>query len=281
MHMLLDFMADSSPVIDAEFHLGGGFMGRGIPWITRPGSPLSHFSWKAKFFHESTHIGDEYLDDIRKAQAASPMPGFIHPNVSYLAWEVLLAVDGEVGPSTRCVDPSSFKERSSESPDGPAPRDTCSGIPNRPRLYWRGYAGYRRLLGSPYDLTPIDPATGLPMTSPFFDPPVTHAGNQNEGQVGGEGRLRLTALDDITFRPPDYIIAAAELKLRQQYDYEGSLGSPRWTSYNVLAGVEWGDWTDDQMVFRTFVNYYDGINPHGQFRSELLRYVGVTVQIDY
>jgi hypothetical protein len=30
-----------------------------------------------------------------------------------------------------------------------------------------------------------------------------------------------------------------------------------------------------------FSNFYDGINPHGQFRNELLRYWGGTLQIDY
>jgi hypothetical protein len=281
MHMLLDFAADSSPVIDSEFHLGGGFMGRGLPWLTRPGAFASHFSWKAKFFHESTHIGDEYLDDVRKAQkaaadmGAAPITGFVHPNVSYLAAELLLAVDGEVGPAARCVDVNRPNERGPRvDPYAPPPdARSCSGFPLRPAIYWRAYVGARRLFSGPYDLDSTP--------SPFGDIPITHEGSRNEGQAGAELRWRLTALDDVTFRAPDYLIFGADTRLRRQYDYDGTNASPRWASFNVLAGVEWGDWADSQMVFRAYASYYDGINPHGQFRNELLRYGGVTLQFDY
>ena len=68
---------------------------------------------------------------------------------------------------------------------------------------------------------------------------------------------------------------------RQQYDFTGALPSPRWLSVNTMAGFEWGDWADDQMTVRLLLSYYDGINPHGQFRTELIRYGGFTLQIDY
>jgi hypothetical protein len=254
MHMLLDFNGYSKPVIDAEFRVGGGLMGRGIPFKTPPGTPWSHLAWRLKFFHESTHIGDEYLDDIRRRQQAPqggdpPTAGFIHANVSYLALEFLLAIDGE-------FDARSVDQR----------------IHNK--WYWRIYGGYRRLLTGPYD-------TGVPF--PGLDPGavITNAGQRNEGQFGAELRYRWSAFGAQGTRRPDYLVLASDTYLRKQYDFEGHLAAPRWPSVNIMAGIEWGDWADDQMTFRLLLSYYNGINPHGQFRNELLDYWGLTAQIDY
>jgi hypothetical protein len=257
MHMLLDFNGWSAPVIDSEFRLGGGFMGRGIPFVTEPRTLLSHLSWKLKVFHESTHIGDEYLDDIRRRQI-SPQPGdpptagFVHANISYVALEALIAVDAEFDWPT-------------------VPNDQA---PARRRFYVRGYGGYRRLLDSPYN-------TGIPYDG--LDPGVviTQPGQRNEGQLGLEARFRWTRFFDQGARRPDYLVLASDAYWRQQYDFTGALPSPRWFSVNTVAGVEWGDWADDQMTVRLLVSYYDGINPHGQFRTELLRYAGLALHIDY
>ena len=134
MHMLLDFTGWSAPVIDSEFRSGRWLHGRGIPVFTEPRTLLSHFSWRLKFFHESTHIGDEYLDDIRRRQITPqpgdpPTAGFVHANISYVALEALLAVDAEF--------------------DWPTVRN--DDAPARRRFYVRGYGGYRRLLDSPYN----------------------------------------------------------------------------------------------------------------------------------
>lgn len=256
MHMLLDFSGWSAPVIDSEFRIGGGFMGRGLPVITSPRTPLSHLSWRVKFFHESTHIGDEYLDDIRRRQL-SPLPGdaptagFVHANISYLAIEGLLAYDTEF-----------------DLPTIPS----CT--PGRHRFYVRAYGGYRRLLDSPYN-------TGIPYEG--LDPMgvITNPGNRNEGQFGGELRFRWNPFFKGGARLADYFVLASDTSVRQQYDFMGTLSSPRWISVNTVAGLEWGDWADDQMTFRLLISYYDGLNPHGQFRTELLRYVGFTIQIDF
>jgi hypothetical protein len=256
MHMLLDFSGWSAPVIDSEFRIGGGFMGRGLPVFTNPRTTLSHFSWRVKFFHESTHIGDEYLDDIRRRQL-SPLPGdpptagFVHANISYLALEGLLAYDTEF-----------------DLPTVPS----CT--PGRHRFYFRAYGGYRRLLDSPYN-------TGIPYEG--LDPAgvITNPGNRNEGQLGAELRFRWTPFFQGGARLADYFVLASDMQLREQYDFMGTLASPRWISVNTVAGLEWGDWADDQMTFRLLVSYYDGLNPHGQFRTELLRYLGFTIQIDF
>jgi len=256
MHMLLDFSGWSAPVIDSEFRLGGGLMGRGFPFTTNPRTWGSHFSWRAKFFHESTHIGDEYLDDIRRRQLAplpgdAPTAGFVHANISYVALEGLLAWDTEFDLTT-----------------------IPSCTPGRHRFYFRIYGGYRRLLDSPYN-------TGTPYEG--LDPAgvITHPGSQNEAQFGGELRFRWNAFFQTGARFADYIVAASDTYVREQYDFMGTLSDRRWFSTNTVVGLEWGDWADDQMTFRFLVNYYRGINPHGQFRTELLEYGGVGIQIDF
>jgi hypothetical protein len=257
VHMLLDFSGWSAPVIDAEFRLGFGLMGRGIPVLTNPRTPLSHFAWRLKAFHESTHIGDEYLDDIRRRQLAPqpgdpPTTGFVHANISYLALEALIAADAEFDWPT-VANPSSNSRR---------------------RFYARVYGGYTRLLDSPYN-------TGVPYDG--LDPGVviTQPGQRNEGQFGFELRFRWTPFFQGGARRPDNIVLASDAHVRQQYDFMGALSSPRWFSVNTVAGVEWGDWADDQMTFRLLLSYYDGLNPHGQFRTELLRYLGLALHIDY
>jgi len=120
-HMLLDFSAASSAVIDTEFRFGGGVMGRGIPWFTSRFDRLSHLCWKVKYFHESTHLGDEY------ERAALANPQFRRVNVSFEALETFLAVD----------------------------RFSQSGL----FRYLRAYAGYRRLFHGPYDLEPASRVT--------------------------------------------------------------------------------------------------------------------------
>jgi hypothetical protein len=257
MHMLLDFYGWSAPVIDSEFRLGGGFMGRGIPVLTEPRTLLSHVSWRLKVFHESTHIGDEYLDDIRRRQLTPqpgdpPTAGFVHANISYLAVEALFALDAEF--------------------DWPTVRN--DDAPARRRFYVRGYGGYRRLLDSPYN-------TGVPYDG--LDPGVviTQPGRLNEGQFGFEARFRWNRFYETGARCPDYLVLTSDAYWRQQYDFTGALPSPRWLSVNTMAGIEWGDWADDRMTVRLLLSYYDGINPHGQFRTELIRYGGFTLQIDY
>jgi hypothetical protein len=248
MHMLLDFTGFSAPVIDAEFRFGGGVMGRGWFVTTEPGSIASHVSWRVKLFHESTHLGDEYLDDIRRRQLAPqggdpPTAGFIHANISYMALEAMLAVDGEE-------------------------------TPRHHGWYWRFYGGYRRLFLGPYEAG---------VSFPGLDPGATivKAGERNEGQFGAELRFRINPVAAQGSRWPDYLVFASDTYVRRQYDFAGTLANPRWLSLNAVAGIEWGDWADDQMTVRVLVNYYDGLNPHGQFRTEVIRYVGVTAAIDY
>ncbi len=233
MHMLLDFDADSMAVIDSDFRIGGGLMGRGLPFLSEVGVATSHLSWRVKLLHESAHVGDEYLGDALDAQFAGDpaFADFRRVNVSYESAEIFWALD-----------------------------DEWAQLPGT--VYGRVYAGYRRLLGSAWD---ADPRHG-----------VLLEGAQNEGQVGLEGRWGVRK-----WLPFDFLIAATEVFFRKQYAYGTPLESPRLASVNSLVGVEWGDLMRDQMTFRAYLSFYDGLNPRGQFRAELLRYFGLTIAMDY
>ena len=76
-HMLLDFKAQSAAVINTDFRIGGGFMGR-----------YKHLSAKIRKFHECTHLGDEFVID-----AQSRHPDFERYNVSSNPVEFFIAYD--------------------------------------------------------------------------------------------------------------------------------------------------------------------------------------------
>ena len=80
-HMLLDFHSRSNAVLNTDFRIGGGFRGRLVErndwWLSQ----------QAKFYHESTHLGDEYLAD------AIGKTGFEWHNVSPNAFEAYVAID--------------------------------------------------------------------------------------------------------------------------------------------------------------------------------------------
>ena len=86
MHMLLDFSAQSNAIINADFRGGAGFRGRGFPIPKDVGAVksilafqppkrknwtwvLDRFSWRLRGFHESTHLGDEFILDAAIADS--------------------------------------------------------------------------------------------------------------------------------------------------------------------------------------------------------------------
>jgi Protein of unknown function (DUF1207) len=89
--MLLDFDSQSSGVIDTDFRIGGSFDFR--PWW-----PVwEHLSLKVGFFHESTHLGDEYVLSAATIQGQSaPMANaalVYRANPSYEALPVTASID--------------------------------------------------------------------------------------------------------------------------------------------------------------------------------------------
>ena len=243
-HMLLDFNAPSRDVINTDYRFGAGLSGRGLPGGFGP--PWDRrLSWKLKYFHESTHLGDEYsIAAEKKLLSGDPaFAGFRRINVSYEAAELFLALD----------DLTPRKDPGLE--------------------YKRIYGGYRRLNDPGY-------ATDDP-------PPLTTRINNNEFQAGGELYVRWTdsvglnpARKGFFFRPQFFILATDAYK-REQYDYRGDLKHPADWSFNTLAGVMYGDPFIGENTLRYFLNYYTGLNPHGQFRNGKIHYVGFNIAFDF
>jgi hypothetical protein len=231
-------------VINTDYRIGLGAAGRGLPGL-RESTWDRHFSWKFKFFHESTHLGDEYsIAAEQKYLNGDPaFAGFRRINVSYTAAELFMALDD-------------WRPRS------------VPGIE-----YKRIYGGYRRLNGDGY-------TTDAP-------PPFTTHIDKNEFQVGGETYIRygdnigLPTADRRFFYRPQFFVIAMDAFKRDQYDYGSSLMHPLHWSFNTIAGVMYGDPFLGENTFRYFLNYYTGLNPHGQFRNGETHYLGLNVAFDF
>ena len=89
--MLLDFSSQSSGVIDNDFRIGGSLYYR--PWEDY----FQHLSLSIGFFHESTHLGDEYVLSAATIQGQfAPAANAVLPyraNPSYLSLPVTGSVD--------------------------------------------------------------------------------------------------------------------------------------------------------------------------------------------
>jgi hypothetical protein len=95
--MLLDFGSQSAGVIDTDFRVGGSFDFR--PWW----DGWEHLSLKVGFFHESTHLGDEYVLSAATIQGTAPPAANAtlpyRANPSYEGLPVTLSVDIPFGDS--------------------------------------------------------------------------------------------------------------------------------------------------------------------------------------
>jgi hypothetical protein len=95
--MLLDFGSQSAGVIDTDFRVGGSFDFR--PWW----DGWEHLSLKVGFFHESTHLGDEYVLSAATIQGVAPPAANAtlpyRANPSYEGLPVTLSVDVPFGDS--------------------------------------------------------------------------------------------------------------------------------------------------------------------------------------
>lgn len=230
-HMLLDFDTPSADVINTDFRVGAGIASR--PW--------RNVSWRYKFFHESTHIGDEYtltavVDSL-----------FQRYNVSYEAHEFFLAVDQHARQPQNLF-------------------DFAAG---------RVYGGGRWFNAQTFeDFRSRGPQRALKTK------------DNNEWQLGGEffllGKSLTTSgkLFDFIKRiiQPQYIVAAAEFYRRDKYAVETP--SKIW-SYNVVVGLVYGHYLEGKRSTKLLVNYYRGVNPHGQLRMDEIGYLGVDYSIDF
>jgi len=238
-HLLIDLNTESRDVINADYRIGLGVATR------LPFAPF--LSFRYSFFHESSHIGDEYT------LFASRQPSFRRYNVSYEANELYTAVDHR---------PSRL-----ESELRPL---TIS--------YMRAFGGFRHLHTGGYD-----GFTGL------FEPasPIVLVG-QNEYHLGGELYFRGWQAPDqradagwwsrmMSFQN---LVIATDFKRENRYD---SQEPERIWSVNIVLGLIYGEslGVTGERTVRYELNYYHGVNPHGQFRQDKLSYLGLNFVIDF
>ncbi len=268
-HALLDFGAHSNALINADYRIGLGVAGRSLPWNWKG----PRFSWRLKVFHESSHLGDEFVLDALKRDgllaagvvgeggSGGEVQTFQRYNVGYEALELSASVDGYT------------------------------------RDYWRWYWVGRLLNHGAYEAEPLnyrEEALNAPMRA-----------NKWEVQTGAEffGRLdapyarwrspnwwigslnavvrRLGILNYLlpSLEEAQYWLVAEEVYLRSEY----TTHSPKQAlANNLLAGLAWGDYfaaDEGVSAFALLLNHYRGPNPHGQFRSEALRYWGLEFRV--
>ncbi len=230
-HMLLDFDTPSADVINTDFRVGVGIAAR----------PLRNVSWRYKFFHESTHIGDEYtltavVDSL-----------FRRYNVSYEAHEIFLAADRQARQPQNLFDFAA----------------------------WRFYGGGRRLNSQAFeDFRGRGQQRALKTK------------DKNEWQLGGEifwlgAPLQASSkfYDFLKrFIKPQYFAVAADFYRRDRY----AVAAPAkvW-SYNFAAGLIYGQYLEGKRSTKLLINYYHGVNPHGQLRMDEISYLGVDYSIDF
>ena len=230
-HMLLDFDTPSADVINTDFRVGAGIAAR----------PLRNVSWRYKFFHESTHVGDEYT------LTAVPDSLFRRYNVSYEAHEFFLAVDRQARQPQSLFDFTAwrfygggrwFNAQAFEDFRG---RGRQRALKTKDKNEWQ-LGGEIFLLGTP-----------LPASSKFFD-----------------------YLKRII--KPQYFVVAADFYRRDKYAV--AMPAKIW-SYNFVVGLVYGDYLEGKRSTKLLLNYYRGVNPHGQLRMDEIGYLGLDYSIDF
>jgi len=224
--MLLDFDTASSDVINTDFRLGGGIATR-LPILS------NRLAFRIQLFHESSHVGDEFV------LGASQQQSFRRYNVSYEALELFAAID-DFKPEV--------KERMS----------FC---------YWRIYGGVRQLLGNDFyeDFASRGRESALKVNSgPEF---------QSGLELFWKGWEKQKY-----FLAPQYFVLAGDAFLRDKYD----LSKPQNNlSVNILAGIFYGNYFNAGRTVKWYLNYYRGVNPHGQFRATEIEYVGINYAVTF
>ncbi|MEL6822121.1 MAG: DUF1207 domain-containing protein [Calditrichota bacterium] len=224
--MLLDFDTASSDVINTDFRIGGGIATR-LPILN------NRLALRIRLFHESSHVGDEFV------LGASQQQSFRRYNVSYEALEFFVALDD-------------FK------PDVKERMSFC---------YWRIYSGIRQLLGNDFyeDFASRGRESALKVNSG----PELQSGLELFWKGWEKQRY---------FLAPQYFVIAGDGFLRDQYD----LTSPQNNlSLNIIAGIFYGNYFNAGRTVKWYLNYYRGVNPHGQFRATEIEYLGINYAVTF
>ncbi len=234
-HMMLDFYTVSNDVINTDYRVGVGAAMR---------FPLIHkLSARYRFFHESTHLGDEYT------LSAALNPDFRRYNVSYEANELYLALDHLASPR-----------------------------------HW-GHFLYGRIYGGKRWLN-TDSFQGF--TGDYLETARLQVGEKNEIESGAEVLLQGWPDPEQNsgwgwlrkLLAPQYLFIATDFQHHNKY---AVVNPQRVWSKNYVLGIIYGQYLAliGERTVRWQINYYDGINPHGQFRMEDLRYIGLDYVIDF
>jgi len=212
---------------------------------------VNFIALRYRFFHESTHIGDEYT------LFASKIPDFRRYNISYEAHEFFLSFDHNM---------STFDKNSGELSN------------NSILAYLRFYAGLRKLNKDSYE-----GFTGL------FQPsePIILSGKKDY-QFGGEIYFRASDPPDkrpdacwcSKFLSPQNIVLAIDFS---RDDLFSTIQSEKIWSTNIVIGFFYGNSLGVQRghTVRWQISFYNGVNPHGQFRTETTSYIAIDYIIDF
>lgn len=204
---------------------------------------FKHFSLRLRAFHESTHIGDEY------ALAATRNASFRRYNVSYEAVDLYGAFD-RYSPKCRVFFPD----------------------------YFRFYAGARVLTGKANfeDFSTLPEARALTTSDRFefqFGAEAFFFGCMPPSDVERKKESWIARL-----LLPQFFVLAGDYYCRDKY----AVTDPeKVRSVNIVFGVMYGDYFQGKRTTRWTINYYDGVNPHGQFRTDKISYWGLDFGVGF
>ncbi|HVR60777.1 MAG TPA: DUF1207 domain-containing protein [Polyangia bacterium] len=209
--MLLDFSSQSWGVIDTDFRIGGSLDLR-PPW-----DGWDHLSLSVAFFHESSHLGDEYVLSAATIQTmAPPMANaalYYRANPSYQSLPVTLSADV---PFTDRLTARAYAGASAylgtDLPNGRFPSEARAGA----ELRWTMVAEDREQIVAPANAADTAPPGALKRA--IQNLAQRSAGTHDDEQVKSRaqgGRKR---------RGPFAVELAYELWLKRRYRHDGPDG---------------------------------------------------------
>jgi hypothetical protein len=257
--LLVDFNAQSSAAIDTDYHIGLSADVR--PWA----DGWDRLSLSVGFFHQSTHLGDEYVLSAHTIQAG--LPPEVNPylpyraNFSYLAFPAIASVD---------LGPESAPQYSARVYGG-GTWFTASDVPAATHPEWR--AGVELLYGPPVPMDggahprPANSSSFLHGTKAFgLGHGALGDGGAEEGARGGHGRLLR--------RGPRSFMLAYEALIQRQFTQDPAfpgqpvfiVGTGTWVTHHAMAILNFNLDTkrSTSNALAISLEFLDGRNQHGQ-----------------
>jgi hypothetical protein len=259
--LLLDFNAQSKAVLDTDYMLGGSLDVR--PWI----DGLDRLSLSLGFYHQSTHLGDEYVLSANTIQGGAPPKAnpFLpyRANPSYYAFPATLSLD--IGSS----DAPSISARVY----GGGALYTNSGVPAATHPDARGGIELRFGAPRPTDNLEPGPSPAAP-ASPFLSgAPQFGMGHGALGGGGASSAARGTHGRTLRRGARSYLLAYEALVQRQFAHDPAAPGQPvfvvgnsYWVTHHAVAMLVFNLDTlrSTSNALALSIEYLDGRNQHGQ-----------------